>query len=145
LAGSPDNNFGSATTLEVDNSPVKNFLLKFVVSGVNGRAITSAKLRLFNVDASGSGGDFHRVADNLWSESTVTWNTAPAGDAAVLASLGSVVANSWYEVDVTALISGDGTYSLRVTSLSTNGADYASKEGAAGFAPQLIVTVNGAP
>jgi hypothetical protein len=63
----------------------------------------------------------------------------------VLASLGSVAANTWYEVDVTALISGDGTYSLRVTTLSSNGADYASKEGAAGFAPQLIVSVNAAP
>ncbi len=140
-ASSPDNNYGSATTLEVDNSPVKNFLLKFEVSGVNGRPIASAKLRLFNVNASVSGGDFHRVADDTWSEGTVTWNTAPAGDAAILASLGAVNTNTWYEVDVTPLITGDGTYSLRVTSLSGNGADYASKEGAAGFAPQLIVSV----
>jgi hypothetical protein len=30
---------------------------------------------------------------------------------------------------------------LRVSSTSTNGADYSSKEGAAGLAPQLVVTV----
>jgi hypothetical protein len=144
-ASSPDNNYGSTTTLEVDNSPQKNFLLKFVVSGVNGRPIAGAQLRLFNVNASDRGGDLHRVADNSWSESTVTWNSAPAGDAAVLAPLGAVSTNTWYEVDVTSLITGDGTYSLRVTSPSSNGADYTSKEGAAGFAPQLIVSVNGSP
>ena len=85
------------------------------------------------------------MADNTWSEATVTWNNAPAADAAILASLGAVNANTWYEVDITSLISRDGTYSLRVTSTSSNGADYSSKEGAAGFAPQLVVNLGTPP
>ena len=71
----------------------------------------------------------------------MTWNNAPVADAAALASLGTVAAGSWYEVNVTPLVTGDGAVSLRVTSGSSNGADYSSKEGAAGFAPQLVVTV----
>jgi hypothetical protein len=86
------------------------------VTGVNGQAVTSAKIRLYNVNGSVKGGDFYRVSDNTWQEGTVTWNNAPAADATPLATLGSVSANTWVEVDVTSLITGDGTYSLRAQS-----------------------------
>jgi len=140
-ADSPTGIFGSATTLQVDNSPVKDILLKFSVSGVGARNVLSAKLRVYCLDAAPAGGDFHRVADTTWSEASVNWNNAPPADAAVVASLGSVSSGAWYEVDVTSLITGDGTVSLRMTSPSSNGADYSSKEGTAGFAPQLVVSV----
>jgi len=134
-------NFGSATKILADNSPIRHMLLKFVVAGVGTRSIASVKLRLYCLDPSGFGGDFRRVADTTWSESTVNWNTAPAADASSLGTIGKVVAGSWYEVDVTPLVASDGTVGLRVSSSSTDGADYSSKEGAAGFAPQLVVTV----
>jgi hypothetical protein len=138
-ADTPTTTSGSATSIQVDNSPVKHFLIKFTVSGVGGRPVTSAKLRLFCVDPSDRGGDFHRVPDTTWSEQTVNWNNAPSFDAATLASLGGVTSGSWYEVDVSSLITGDGTYSLGTTSPSTNGADYSSKEGA--NPPQLVITL----
>ena len=47
---SPSNNYGSATTLQVDDSPVKHFLLKFDVTGVNSQTVTNAKVCLYNVD-----------------------------------------------------------------------------------------------
>jgi chitodextrinase len=134
-------NFGSATKISADNSPIKHMLLKFVVAGVGTRSIASAKLRLYCVDPSSFGGDFHRVADTTWSQSTVTWNTAPSADASSLGTIGKVVAGSWYEVDVTSLVTGDGAVGLRVTSTSSDGADYSSKEGTAGLAPQLVITV----
>jgi hyaluronate lyase len=82
---------------------------------------------------------FHGLADPLaiWSEASVTWNSAPAAAAGV-ASLGPVLAGTWYEIDVTSLTSGDGTISLRVRSPSSNGANFATKE-RAGFAPSLVV------
>jgi hypothetical protein len=103
--------------------------------------VLSARLRLYNFsDPSVKGGDFH-PASNDWSESTVTWNTAPAYDSsAAIASLGQVNIDTWHEVDVTSLVTGDGTYSLRITSTSSDGAKYASKE-RAGFAPQLVITM----
>jgi hypothetical protein len=133
--------YGSATTLQTDNSPVKNFLLKFNVAGLNGQTITRAKLRLYAVNRSNTGGNFYRVNDSTWQEETVTWNNAPAASTTLLTSLGVVSVNNWYEADVTSLITGNGTYSLRVTSTSTDGADYSSKEGA--FPPRLIVETLG--
>jgi len=138
----PTTNFGSASQIVADNSPVKNILLKFTVSGVGTRTVTSARLRLYCVDPSPSGGSFRRVADSNWSQGTVNWNTAPVADASSLATLGAVSAGNWYEVDVTSLVTGDGTFSLKAISTSSDGAYYSSKEGAAGFAPQLVITLS---
>ncbi len=138
----PTSNFGASTQIINDNSPVKNMLFKFTVSGVGGRSILSAKLRLYCVNNSPIGGEFHRTADTSWSEGSVNWNNAPASDPGVLATLGKVTASNWYEVDVTSLVTGDGTYSIRALSTSTDGAYYSSKEGTAGFAPQLVVTTS---
>jgi hypothetical protein len=134
-------NYGASTTLQVDNSPVKHILLKFSVSGIAGRPVASAKLRLYAVDPSPVGGEFRRTATDTWTEPTVTWATAPAADTAILATLGRVSAGNWYEVDVTPFVTGDGVVSMRVTSSSSDGADYSSKEGPASFVPQLVVTV----
>lgn len=139
----PDTNFGSATSLQVDNSPVKHILLKFTVSGIGNRTVKGAKLRLFAVDPSSGGGDVHRTPVASWTERTVVWKTAPAPDPATVASFGRVSRNTWYEVGVTPLIKVDGSVSLRLTSSADDGADYASKEGGAGLAPQLVVTVGG--
>jgi hypothetical protein len=120
-------------------------LLKFDVSGIGNKSILSVKLRLYCVDGSPFGGEFHRVANTSWSEGSVNWNTAPAADAGILASLGKVSANTWYEVDVTSLVAGDGTYSVKINSSNSDGAYYSTKEGAAGFAPQLVITTGSSP
>ena len=127
----------------MDDTSIKHFLLKFDVTGVNGQAVTNAKLCIYNTDAASAGGDFHHVSDDTWQEETVTWNTAPTADTQVLASLGQVSINTWYEVNLTSHITGDGTYSLRISD-SVSGADYSSKEGA--NAPhQLVLTLGGTP
>ncbi len=143
-ADRPDANFGSATSLQVDNSPVTHSLIRFTVSGVGSRTVSSVKLRLYCVNASGVGGSFYPLVDpGSWQEGTVTWNTKPAADTTPITSLGSVAADTWYEVDLTSLVVGDGTYGLLITSTSSNGADYTSREGTAGFGPQLVVTLAG--
>jgi chitodextrinase len=141
----PTTNYGSNTFAGTDNSPVKRLLLKFDVSGVAGRQVLSARLRLYCVNASNFGGAFHRVADTSWSEGGVNWNNAPVGSTTALGQLGAVAVNTWYDLDVSQLVSGDGTVSIDATSPSSDGADYSSKEGAAGLAPQLIVTTSSAP
>jgi len=138
--GLPTSNFGGATSIRVDNSPVRQSLLKYAVTGVGTRTVVSAKLRLYCTNPSGFGGDF-RTTTSGWSEGTVTWNTAPAAGATSLATLGSVTSGVWYEVNVTGAVAADGTVSFRVVSPSTDGAWYSSKEGTSGFAPQLVVSV----
>jgi len=85
----PTTNFGSATQVAVDNSPIRNVLIKFTVSGVGTRQVVSAKLRLYCEDASGFGGAFYKVVDNSWNEGTVIWNNAPAADPNSFATLGA--------------------------------------------------------
>jgi hypothetical protein len=140
-SASPTNNYGSDTTLEVDNSPVKHFLLKFDVTGINSQTVTNAKLCLYNVGGANEGGDFYHISDDSWQEETVTWNNAPAADTTLLGSLGDVNPDTWYEVNLTSHITADGTYSLRISD-SVGGADYSSKEGT--NAPKLLVALNGA-
>ncbi len=139
-SGSPSQNYGSSSKLETDNSPIKHFLIRFTVSGVGAAQVTNAKLRLSCVDPSPKGGDVSLAASTPWTESTVTWNTAPAAGATV-SSLGSVVAGNTYQFDLSSVIHGDGTYTLRVTSTAADGADYASREAAISSRPQLVLTV----
>ena len=140
---SPTSNFGLATTIDVDNSPVKHILIKFSVSGLAGRQVTRATLRLYNTNGSSVGGNFYRVLDNSWVEETVNWNNAPAASSTLVAALGAVTVGSWSNVDLTSLITGDGTYSLRVSSTTSDGAFYSSKEGT--NPPVLEVVLSGSP
>ncbi|ANZ38858.1 alkaline phosphatase [Lentzea guizhouensis] len=136
-------NYGTSGQLGVDNSPVKRMFLKFAVSGLT-EAVTNAKLRIHTDDVSGAespnGGTFRAMSSTSWSEAAVTANAQPAIDGATLGSLGAVVRNAWYEVDVTSYVTGNGTFSIGVTSSSTDGADYDSRESGATTAPRLVIT-----
>jgi hypothetical protein len=134
---SPTSNFGSSPKLEVDGQPTENALLKFEVSGVGQSEVARATLRVYNTNASDHGGDFF-LAVSPWDESTVNWDSAPSADV-FIASLGKVSTGSWYEVDVTSVVGGDGSFGFRVQSASSNGADYASKEAGSSTAPQLVI------
>jgi chitodextrinase len=141
-ADTPTKVFGTATQFITDNSPVKHLFLKFNVAGVGARHVVSAKLRLYCVNPSAKGGDFHG-SDPMWNESSLAWNLQPTIQSTIVSSLGAVRSGQWYETDVTRLVLGDGTVSIAATSTSTDGAYYSTKEGAAGFAPQLVVTTSG--
>ncbi len=136
----PAKNFGATKKLETDSSPIKNFLLKFNVTGLDGRRVIRATLRLYNINLSAQGGDIYVISGTSWFEREVTWNNAPVTDAAPFVSLGEVTPDNWYEVDLTSLVQADGWLGLRVTSPSENGADYSSREGE--HPPELVVVVS---
>lgn len=129
------------TTIEVDADSKKDGLLRFDVAGVGAQPVASVTLRLFVTDRSNTGGEFFEMLDTNWSENSVTWNNAPAGDGGLLGSLGAVAAGSWYELDVTSLVDGGGAVSIRIISDDRNGVDYASKEHINGNAPELIIAL----
>jgi hypothetical protein len=135
----PTTNFGSSKTLDVDGSPLEHVLLKFEVTGVGGRAVLAARLRLYITNASTEGGRLHRLGDTSWGEASVTWSTAPASDPETLASLGPVTTGVWVEADVSGFVTGDGTFALRIDSPSGNGAAFRSRNAPANR-PQLVVT-----
>jgi hypothetical protein len=138
---SPYTNYANTTTLLVDYSPEARTYFKFDVSGVTGKQVVSAKLRLYAVDPSDAGGRLHRVSSNSWTETGITWNNKPSYNSTVVGSIGSVVANAWYEIDVKSQITANGTYSFALESTSTNGADYVSRQGASANRPRLVVVI----
>ena len=101
--------------------------------------VQSATVRLYAINPSNLGGQFTKTNDTNWNEDTVTWDTASAGNDGSLGTLGPVASNTWYELDVTPLITGDGPVSIRITSTSSDGADYAATEHPNGFTPELII------
>ncbi len=131
--------YGSATTIQVDQSPDKRTYLRFAVSGVQGRQVLSASLLLNTVDG-GGGGELHMVSDTSWTEGTLTWNNKPAYVTGVAASLGTVRTGQQATADLTSTVTGDGTYSFAALGTSSNGADYTSKEGGS-LGPRLVLTV----
>ena len=134
----PTTNAGAETSIQVDASPVKRALMEFTVTGLAG-GVGNAKLRLYCVDSSTSGGEIQAVSGS-WTESGVTWNTSPTFSGTPVTSLGSVSSGQWYELDVTPLVTGNGTVTIGMVSTSSNGADYTSREGSASQRPQLVVT-----
>ncbi|MGH3370979.1 MAG: DUF7594 domain-containing protein, partial [Nocardioidaceae bacterium] len=112
----PTTNYGAAPTLQADGKPDRDLLLRFTVSGVSGREVDRATLRLYVVDPSNIGGTFVTTTSTSWSEATVTWANAPPADGVTAGSFGAVSTGLWYELDLTSIVAGDGTYSLRATS-----------------------------
>jgi hypothetical protein len=133
----PTTNSGTSTTLRIDGSPIRQAYLRFVVTGVSG-AVTKATLRVYANSSSSRGHQVHGVADTTWGETTITFANAPPVGPAV-ASSGSFSAGGYREVDVTSLITGNGTFSLAMTALSSTAISYGSRESA--NKPELVVTV----
>jgi hypothetical protein len=142
IQGSPSTNYGTQTTLQTDGSPIKNFLVKFDVSGIGTSSVSSATLRLFVVDPSPAGGVVQPTTTSTWNEGSVTWSNAPPAASSPTATIPKVSTGTWISVDLTPFVTGDGVVSLRISSTNTDGADYVSKQGTAANVPQLIVATS---
>jgi len=139
-SASPSTNYGSATQLRGDGSPVVMSYLRFNVTGLSGTP-TSATLRVFANSASSGGYSIHGVSNNTWGEGTITYaNAPPVGS--VLGSSGAITSKTWTSIDVTAYITGIGTYNLALTVPGSTAISFASREAGAN-APQLVVVTGG--
>jgi PKD repeat protein len=114
--------------------------VQFTVVGLTG-APNTATLRLWVTDASPDGGTVS-TTDNGWSESGITWATAPA-IGSTIGEVGSAASGTWVEVDVTTAISGNGTVSFVIASGNGNSVVYSSREG--DQAPQLVLVTGSVP
>ena len=133
---SPTTNYGTATTFRVDGSPIVRSYLRFAVQGLTGR-ISRATLRIFANSAASAGVVANSVSDNSWTESTLNYNNAPPVGSA-LSSSGPVAAGVWISMDVTAYVTGNGTYNLALTTPGSTAISLASRESGAN-APQLVI------
>ena len=135
-AGSPASNFGTSTTLRADASPDVHSYLRFDVQGLSG-TVTKATLRVFANSASNVGCTANSVSDNTWTESTITYDNAPPVGSA-LGSSPPFGAGVWVSIDMTAYITGDGSYDVALTTPGSTAVSFASRESGAN-APQLII------
>jgi len=139
-SGSAGTNFGTSPLLQADKSPTIESYLQFAVSGA-GAPVARAALRLFVVNGTGNGPVLYPAASS-WTETALTWRTRPARTGSAAGNLKKINAGAWVEYDVTALVTGDGTYSFALVADSTDGADFRSRE-AATNRPQLVVELAG--
>ena len=143
---SPSSRYGTATTLRTDyesSASIRSYL-RFAVT--NAGAVSTAKLRVF-ATAQGAEPALYAVADTTWSESAVTWSTRPALGSLLSQGPEKVLAGSYAEFDVSALVRGDGVYSFALVAGpdDTDGVWYESREATGGHPPQLVLTSEGPP
>jgi PKD repeat protein len=133
----PTKNYGTTTDLRVrtDVTNSWNSYLRFNVSGLTG-TVTSATLRLFVTSATASGGSIYSLAPTAWSETAITWATAPAITGSPLDTRAAVAVGTWVEWNVTSAVSGNGVVELALRNAGGSGL-YSSREGAND--PQLVV------
>ena len=129
-------NYGTLTTLRIDGSPIVRSYLRFTVQGVSG-TVTRATLRIFANSATSASCVANGVSNNTWTETGITYNNAPPLGSAY-GSSGPISTGAWISMDVTAYITGNGTYSLALTTSGSTAVSLASRESGAN-APQLVV------
>jgi hypothetical protein len=136
-ASTPTTNFATAA-LRVDASPDVRSYVKFDATGLTG-TVQSATLRIWATSAQSVGFDAYGVSDSSWTEAGLTYANQPsAAIGAKLGSSGAVTAGTWKTIDVTALVTGPGTYSVVLETTSATALALASREDAV-HAPQLVV------
>jgi hypothetical protein len=135
---SPNANYGTKTNLMVQSDPIpyKSYL-QFAVSGVTG-TVQSAKLRIYAYNGT-SGPPAVYATGNSWTEKGITWANAPASSGSPLSKPASIATNSWVEYDVTAAVTGNGTYSFVLPPTSTDFLGLYSRESSQ--SPQLVFTI----
>src|SRR5919108_713217 len=108
---------------------------RFNVQNLPGQ-VEKATLRLFANSAS-AGHDVHSVADNSWSESSLSFSNAPSFSEGAFGTALGVTAGNWTTVDVTPLVTGEGNVSFALDTLDSTSVNYSSREGA--NPPQLVI------
>lgn len=131
----PTANFGTSLQIRVDGSPTLVSYLKFNVQGAG--SIGSAKLRFYANSAHTIGVSVRPVADTSWGEATITYANAPP-PGAIAGSSGPIAAGTWVEIDITSIVTGNGTLSLALTTTSATAIGIASRESGVNAA-QLVI------
>lgn len=136
----PNTNFDSQTVLAVAAAPTRISYVKFTVTGLLDPVI-HARLRIHvsTIRNAGSptGGTVQRSGTG-WLETSLTYANRPALVGTPLGSYGRVTAGTWYDVEVTPAVTGNGTVSFAISSTNADGAYYDTRESGA-TAPQLLV------
>jgi hypothetical protein len=137
-------NFGQATTLQSDGSPLQESYLKFDLGPLAGQTVVSASLRMFVTNGSPGVQNVKNVADNTWSEPGLTWANRPPKGTLVASFTPGNSTSVWREVDVTPAVAAKVGAIMSLLVDSTNGDAYHfNSRNAASNGVELIVQASG--
>ncbi len=136
-SSSAGSNYGSSTSIRLDNSPDIHGYIRFSVLGTSGVPITKARLVIYTNSSSTLGIQAKSVTNTTWGELTTNYNNAPSMGS-VISSSGVLAANSWVSIDVSPYITGNGLFTIGVSTPSSSAISFASRELSAN-SPQLVL------
>lgn len=139
----PTRNFGSATKLLSDGSPVTESFFRFTVAGVSG-TVARAQLRVYAHDGSSNGPAVYATGTS-WAEASINYANRPARTSAALEDKAGVPSGTWVTYDVTSAVKGDGTYGFVLAGPSKDATGMDSRETARPPVLDLTVTTTDAP
>ena len=140
----PGENTGTSKFLQVDGdsqAQVESFVY-FRVTGISD-SISTARLRLYNTTNASENGPAVYATDPAWTESEITWNQRPERRSGELDNQGSIHQEAWVEYDVTAAVTGNGTFSFVLAADSNDAATFSSRQGSQ--PPELVITLGDSP
>ncbi len=140
-ASSSGTNYGSSSQLRVDGSPdVRSYLL-FDVAGIT-QPITSVTLRIHANSNGNAGVDVSGVPNTSWTEGSITYDDAPPFGS-LLGSVVPVSGGSYFEVNLTSHVTGNGTYAFGLSTPGSTAISLSSSEGA--NPPELVIETSASP
>jgi hypothetical protein len=140
----PSTNHGSSNHLDVDGSVSgaegEKSYLRFTASGAG--TVHRATLRLFARANGTSDGPAVYGTNDGWTENGITWNNRPPPATEASDEAEAIAANTLVELDVTPIVTGNGTWNLLLDPTSTDGVEFHSKESTGTTNdPELVLTV----
>ncbi len=134
-------NYGTKSTTKVESGKYRSYF-KFNVTGVSG-SVQSALLRLYVTGSSVDGGGVYSVSNNYagkntpWDENGLTAANAPQVSGSPMQNVGAVSSGGYVEWDISAAVSGNGSFSFGISSNSGDQAKYYTREGT--HKPELVI------
>jgi len=117
-------NYGTSTTIEIKNDSTS--LNRIALYQLNITQSNSIRSQLFSYVVSlgsmawNSTLNFSDVNNNSWTETGITWNTAPAPSGTRYSEVQSATASTWIGWNITRIISSNDVHSIRLQSLTTH-------------------------
>lgn len=140
--GSPNANEGRVTGLTTKGGTTTDYesYLRFDLSGLSGD-VASATLYLYSYEGTSNGPKIYKTS-NSWSETTITWANRPKSSGGAYDDSLVVPDKTWFTLDVTDAIAGNGTYSFILRSTATDPISVYARE-SSNRQPRLVVVTNG--
>jgi 3-phytase len=153
-SSTPTTNYGSSAQVSVDGSPVTDAYMKFDLTDLAGKTLTSAQLRVHTTTSSTAGSPDSQsltvlpTTANTWSEGTLTYNNRPGhGNSLGNLASGATSPNTTYTktlslTEMQAQLGGFST--ITMYQVGSNGVDIDSSEvSTVANRPTLILTYEG--